>query len=165
MVSSNEVSFNLREILPLPRNILQDLGWNQGYTGQRMNPRILLSSKGYRHWLPILASYKVSAGHLTYPADIRDSAKSGLGCIDNHRLSNLAESISVNVGGPCQDAKASSLPIPDRGVGGFIVLGARESRVHGEGSQKFDTLLVLSSSKSGESRMYWLYFRLQTGTG
>jgi len=29
-----------------------------------------------------------------------------------------------------------------RSVGGSIVVGARESRVHGEGSQRIDTVLV-----------------------
>src|SRR5438132_1543431 len=100
MVSSNEVNFNLRETHPLPRNILQDCGvMAHGYTRQRMNPRTPLYSKGYQSWLLIPTSPKVLAGHLTYPANIRDSAKSGLGHIDNHHLNDLVESISVNVGG------------------------------------------------------------------
>jgi hypothetical protein len=37
----------------------------------------------------------------------------------------------VNVGGFYQDAKVSSPPMTDRNVGGVIVVGARESRVHG----------------------------------
>ena len=32
-----------------------------------------------------------------------------------------------------QDAKVSSLPMGHESVGGVIVLGARESRPHGEG--------------------------------
>jgi len=47
----------------------------------------------------------------------------------------------MNVGGPCQGAKASSPPIPDRGVGGSIVVGGWESQPQGEGSQKFDAPL------------------------
>jgi len=101
-----------------------------------------------------LPTNKVSAGYLNYPADIRDSAKSGMGYAVNRHLNYLVESISINVGGSCQDAKASSLPMPVRSFGGFIVLGARESRVHGEGSQKFDTplySLAASSENSGQS--------------
>jgi len=135
MVSSNEADFDLREIDPLPRNILQDQGLIPEYTGQRMNPRISLLSKGCHGWLFLLTSQKVSAGYLNYPADIRDSAESGLGHGDNRCLNYLVESISVNVGGPCQGVKASSPPIPDRGVGAAIVVGARESRAHGEGPQ------------------------------
>jgi hypothetical protein len=33
------------------------------------------------------------------------------------------------------DAKVSSPPMTSQGVGGVIVLGARESRLHGEGRQ------------------------------
>ena len=36
------------------------------------------------------------------------------------------------------DAKVSSPPMPCMSVGGVIVLGARESRVHGEGRQGID---------------------------
>ncbi len=138
MVSSNEADFDLRETPPLPRNILQDLGLSQGYTGQRMSPRILPCSKGYRSWLLVSTSLKVSASHLTYLADMRDSAKSGLGHRDNRHLNYLVESIVVNVGGSCQDANVSSLRMPDKSVGGSIVVGGRENRSQGEGSQKFD---------------------------
>jgi len=37
-------------------------------------------------------------------------------------LNYFVEFISVNVGGSCQDIKASSLSMPDRSVGGFIVV-------------------------------------------
>jgi len=39
------------------------------------------------------------------------------------------------VGGPCQDAKASSPPIPDKGVGAAIVVRGWESQPQGEGPQ------------------------------
>jgi len=136
MASSNEVDFDLRETHPLPRNILQDCGvMAHGSTGQRMNPRILRYSKGCRDWLVLSTSQKVSVDYLTYPTDIRDSAESGLGQTDNRCLNYLVESISMNVGGPCQGAKASSPPIPDKGVGAAIVVRGWESQPHGEGPQ------------------------------
>jgi len=134
MVSSNEAGLDLREIYPLPRNILQDRGAH-GFTGQQVSPRTPLRSKGYQSWLMPSTSPKVSAGDLSYPAGTWDSAKSGLGHTDNRHLNYLVESISVNVGGPCQGAKPSSPAIPDTGVGAAIVVGARESRAHGEGPQ------------------------------
>jgi hypothetical protein len=78
-------------------------------------------------------------GKPEYPNDIWDTAKSGIGCMGNRHLNYLAEFIFMNVGGSYWDAKASSLPMSDISVGGVIVLGARESRVHGEGRQGIDT--------------------------
>jgi len=136
MVRSNEAGFDLRKTVSLPRNILQDCGVEaHRFTGQRMNLRILPISKDYRGWSLLRTTQKVSAGYLNYPADIRDSAKSGSGHFDNRHLNYLAESISVNVGGPYQGAKASSLPIPDKGVGAVIVVRGWENQLQGEGPQ------------------------------
>ena len=90
---------------------------------------------GYRDWTLPRTSPKDEASHLRYLASIRDSAKSGLGCTKNRHLSYFVESIFVNVGGSQQNAKESSPLMSVVRVGGFIVVGARESRVHGEGSQ------------------------------
>ena len=165
MVSSNEADFDLRETPPLPRNILQDLGLSQGYTGQRMSPRILPCSKGYRSWLLVSTSLKVSASHLTYLADMRDSAKSGLGHCDNRHLNYLVESIAVNVGGSCRNVKASSPPMPGESVGGVIVLGAQESCVQGEGRQGVNTFLVESRSKSDEFQTFREYLKALKSNG
>jgi hypothetical protein len=70
----------------------------------------------------------------------------------NRRLQYLAEFISVNVGGLAQDAKASSPPMPELSVGGSIVLGARESRVQGKGSQGVNVSRVESKPEPEESR-------------
>jgi hypothetical protein len=76
-------------------------------------------------------------GHLIYPMSVQDTAKSGIGCCGNRCLNHLVERIGVNVGGLC--GEGSSPPVKRMGVGGVIVLGARESRVHGEGRQGIDT--------------------------
>jgi len=133
MVSPNEVSFNLRKTSSLSRNICIARNDEPGYTGQRTNQKIYPCSTGYRSWLADITSSKISLGKPEYPNDVRDTAKSGIGCTGNHHLNYLAEFIFVNVGGSYQDVKVSSLPMTDTSVGGVIVLGARESRVHGEG--------------------------------
>ncbi len=136
MVSPNEASLDLRETSPLPRNILHSCGVkDHGMTGQRTNRKIFMISTGCRGWLFILTSPKVSADNLIYSADVRDTAKSGIGHVGNRHLSYLVESISVNVGGSQRNAKESSLPMFAESVGGVILLGARESRAQGEGRQ------------------------------
>src|SRR5262249_7556388 len=90
-------------------------------------------------------------GNLSYPADVRESAKSGLGHVGNRHLNYLAESISMNVGGPQQDVKASSPLMLAESVGGVIVLGARESRVHGEGRQEMNIPQYLIAAKAPRS--------------
>jgi len=65
---------------------------------------------------------KGSASYLTYLADARDTAKSGMGRVVNRHLRYLVECISVNVGDLHEDAKVSSPPMPDASVGGIIVL-------------------------------------------
>ena len=135
-MSSNEAGFDLRETRPLPRNMLHS--WKMrslADTGQRTNLKVPSCPTGYRGWLHYSTSPKVSTGYLNYPADVRDTAKSGIGHNDNRHLNDLAESTFVNVGGLCRNVKASSLPMIGISVGGVIVLGARESLAHGEGRQ------------------------------
>jgi hypothetical protein len=69
-----------------------------------------------------ISRQKVSAGYLTYPADVRDTVKNGMGRVGNRHLNSLVESISVNVGGSCRDVKASRPPLPGVSVGGVIVV-------------------------------------------
>ena len=97
-----------------------------------MNPEVSVIPKDYRDWLCICTSLKVEASHLNYLASIRDSAESGLGHQDNRHLNYFVESIFVNVGGSYLEMSSPSMK--SKSVGGFIVVGARESRVHGEGS-------------------------------
>jgi hypothetical protein len=136
MVSSNEADFDLRESFPLSRNILHACERNAyGSTGQRTSREVVHCPTDYRGWLGHHTSQKVPTGNLNYPVSVRDSAKSGTGHKDNRHLNYLVESISVNVGGSDQNVKASSLPMSGLSVGGVIVVGARESRVQGEGHQ------------------------------
>ena len=58
------------------------------------------------------------------------------GSMISHHLNTLAESIAMNVGGPY--AERCSPAMNHRGVGAAIVVGARESRVQGEGPQGID---------------------------
>ena len=48
------------------------------------------------------------------------------------------------------DGKVSSPPMTYQSVGAAIVVGARESRVHGEGPQGIDARLTTSWRSSGE---------------
>ena len=142
MVSSNEAGLDLRENLPLSRNILHSCGVvDHGNTGQRTSRKSWCRATGYQDWLSCPTSPKVPTGNLNYPAGVRDSAESGMGPRDNRHLNYLVESICVNVGGSQQNVKASSLPMSAESVGGIIVLGAQESCVPGEGCQEFDAPL------------------------
>jgi hypothetical protein len=125
---------NLREKAPRPHNILHN-SWiaTVSNMGLRPNPNEPLFRRVTKSGQEEISLKKVTTGHPYYPVVGRDTAKSGLGFIDNHHLNNLVESISVNVGGFYRDVKVSSPPMTDRSVGGVIVVGVRESRTHGEG--------------------------------
>jgi hypothetical protein len=116
---------------------------------QRMNPAAFHVPKDYRGWSLLITNPKIEIGNLNYLISIRDPAKSGMGYRDNRHLNYFAESINMNVGGFYQNAKVSSPPMTDRSVGGVIVVGARESRVHGKGRQEvniFQNRKVIASS-------------------
>jgi hypothetical protein len=136
MVSSNKAGFDLRENLPLPRNMLHthELGSMGSRGSERIGRYVYFQPITEAVW-SVFTSLKVLADNLNYSADVRDTAKSGIGHIDNRHLNDLVESTSMNVGGSCRNVKASSLPMIGMSVGGVIVVGARESRVHGEGHQ------------------------------
>lgn len=82
---------------------------------------------------------RVVVSHLNYLTTVRDTVKNGNGCVRNRHLNHLAESINVNKGGSHRDDKECSHPMTDVSVGATIVVRARESRVHGEGSQSVGT--------------------------
>jgi hypothetical protein len=135
-VSATKAGFDLRESAPLLRNILHSWEFTiPTDTEQRANPMVHLFLEDCRSWFRMRTNLPVSTGHLPYPVGARDTAESGRGHVANRHLPPLGESIAVNVGGSCQTAKASRPPRVGTSVGGFIVLGARESRAQGEGSQ------------------------------
>jgi hypothetical protein len=74
--------------------------------------------------------------------------RAGLVVKDNCHLNYLAEFIFVNVGGSYRNAKASSLPMSDMSVEGVIVLGGRESLLHGEGHQGINTSRIIASLRN-----------------
>jgi hypothetical protein len=134
MVSENEAGFNLRETFPLPRNTLHSLEvMAQADTGQRSHPMSSMHLKDDRGWTGHGASPKDVRGHLKYPLTDRDTAKSGMGWATNRHLHDLAESVTMNVGGWL--AEVSSPPMKQASVGGPIVVRGRESRPHGKGGQ------------------------------
>jgi len=82
MVSPNEASFNLRESFPLSRNMLHSRELTTlADTGQRTNHSFGCLMNGYRDWRFCLSSPKVSTSHLIYLVEVRDTAKSGMGCL------------------------------------------------------------------------------------
>jgi hypothetical protein len=117
MVSADASDFYLRETSPLPHNILSTCGVVPGGDmGQRTNLDISRRLKGY------CAGRRLEQDTQFYLVPVRDSAKSGLGSTANRYLNYSTESVCLNGGGSLQDAKASSLPMPVRSVGGVRVL-------------------------------------------
>ena len=95
------------------------------------------SREDHRVWPAAVSDTKVSAGQLAYPAD--DQEPQGVVRSDRSRhLNGLAESTYVNVGGFQGNEKMRSPSRSPGSVGGVIVLGARESLVHGEGRQRIE---------------------------
>ena len=69
-----------------------------------MNPTVSHFPKDYRSWSDSNTNPKVEISNLNYLISIRDSAKSGLGCLDNRHLNYFVESINGNVGDSYQNA-------------------------------------------------------------
>jgi hypothetical protein len=131
MVSPNEVDCDLRESPPRSRNTLPTCEVvAHGATGPRTTP-----VQEYRAGVPYFPLPKDGNGHRHYPLPVRDTAKRGMGRTGNHHLNSLVESVWLNVGSASADAKVSRPPRRQRRGGGGVVLGARESRVQGEGRQ------------------------------
>jgi hypothetical protein len=93
-----------------------------------------------RDWPVWHASLKDVSGKPDLPADRSGYREERDGSDVSHRLKVTGEGISVNVGGPCGEGCCP--PMKRMGVGGVIVLGARESCVRGEGRQGIDVVLV-----------------------
>jgi hypothetical protein len=79
------------------------------------------------------SNHKDVRGKPEVPSDRSGFRKERIGSLISHHLHASVEYIIVNVGGPC--GEGSRPPMKRMGVGGAIVLGRRESRLHGEGRQ------------------------------
>jgi hypothetical protein len=88
-----------------------------------------------RGWTHACSSQKAVRGQPDLPSDRAGYREERDGLSENRHLNDLAEFIFVNVGGSGMDAKVSSPPMTHQSVGGPIVVGGRESRLHGEGGQ------------------------------
>jgi hypothetical protein len=103
--------------------------------GQRPHPMAVMCPKDDRGWAAHATSQKDGRGQPELPSVRSGFRDERLGSIISLHLRASAEYIVVNVGGSGMDAKVSSPPMTYRSVGGVIVLGGRESRLHGEGRQ------------------------------
>jgi hypothetical protein len=92
-----------------------------------------------RGWLYSVTSLKDVSGQPELPADRSGFRKERLGSGRSHHLRASVEYIVVNVGGSHMEMSSPSMKYAS--VGGVIVLGARESRVQGEGRQGIDAVL------------------------
>lgn len=118
--SSNEVGLDLREFLPLPRNILHS---------PRVASRILYGvaneSNGKRLARGLsrlaLTNPPISTDNLSYPVGVRDTTKSGSGLPITTSYLISFKSLPTNVGGSYQNAKESSPLMSGMSVGGVIV--------------------------------------------
>jgi hypothetical protein len=115
MVSAREAGLDLRETLPLPRNILhsREIG-TLADTGQRPypkgGPRLVRQSNQLK------GRNRLSG----LPCSRSGFRKERLGSEVNCHLNDLVECIFVNVGGSY--AEVSSPPMKHMGVGGSIVV-------------------------------------------
>jgi hypothetical protein len=101
--------------------------------GQRPHPMAYFAPKDDRGWSRWNTSPKVVRGQPGLPPDRSGFRDERLGSLISSHLRASVEYVIVNVGGP--GVEGSSPPMKRTGVGGVIVLGGRESRLHGEGRQ------------------------------
>jgi hypothetical protein len=154
MASPYEAGFDLREIAPLSRNNLPTPGVApKECTGQRAGCLQGATETGYTS----VPCPKDEASNLDIPCLRSGFRNERLGSFGNRCLRYFAECIGVNVGGSHMEMSNPSMKYAS--VGGVIVLGRRESRLHGEGRQGIDTLRVEISGhmpvKSGTTRVPW----------
>ena len=89
--------------------------------------------KDDRRWRVPSSITKDVRGQLVLPPDRSGYREERDGSVISHHLRYVVESITMNVGGLL--AEVCSPPMNQASVGAAIVLGARESRVQGEGRQ------------------------------
>jgi hypothetical protein len=101
--------------------------------GQRLHPMVGEFPEDIRGWLLVDTSQKDVRGQPALPSNRSGFREERLGSVISHHLNTSVEYIVVNVGGPY--VEGSSPPVKRMGGGGSIVVGGRESRLHGEGGQ------------------------------
>jgi hypothetical protein len=119
--------------------------------GQRLHPMVYTFPKDDRGWRGSTANPKDIKGKPVLPPDQSGFREERIGSSKCPHLRASVEYIVVNVGGLC--GEGSSPPMKHVGVGGVIVLGARESRAHGEGRQGIDIRRTNSRRSLGEVRV------------
>jgi hypothetical protein len=108
--------------------------------GQRPHPMVGYVPWDGRGWIKCFSSQNDISGKPEIPADRSGYHEEWDWSDISRRLKATVEYTIVNVGGSCGEGCS---PLMKRmSVGGVIVLGARESRVHGEGRQGIDVVLV-----------------------
>jgi hypothetical protein len=149
--SPYEAGFDLREIAPLSRHNLPPPGVApKECTGQRAGCRQGATATGDTS----VPGPTDEASNLDIPGLRSGFRHERRGSLGNRCLRYFAECIGVNVGGSHMERSSPSMK--SASVGGVIVLGRRESRLHGEGRQGLDASRVAMSGhmpvKSGATR-------------
>jgi hypothetical protein len=108
--------------------------------GQRPHPMVVKIPTDGRDGGSQVTSQKVIRGKPDIPSDRSGYREERDGSDISRHLRVPAEYIIVNVGGSC--GEGCSPPMKRMSVGGPIVVGARESRVQGEGGQGIDDVPV-----------------------
>ena len=119
--------------------------------GQRPYALVVQFPVNSRGWFLFGTNPKDDEGKPEVPSVWSGFRNERIGSGISHHLHTSVEYVTVNVGGPC--GEGSSPPVKRMGVGAAIVLGARESRVHGEGWQGIDVRLTNNQGSFGEVRM------------
>jgi hypothetical protein len=90
-----------------------------------------LRSSNCRGWSRLTTSPKDETGDLIYPVSGRDTAKSGIGCRGNRRLSDLAAVQFLERGrlkAECQDEQSINVSLERRSVHSSLRLGKPATR-------------------------------------
>jgi hypothetical protein len=125
------VTKDLREIPPLPRNILHNLAWETRFYGAATASNGSMPEE-VRDWSWTATSRKEARGHLftLSPVGIPRS----VGLVNDKSPPKHSRRVHYHERGrPWYGCEGVHPPMPYQGVGGPIVVRVRESRVQGEG--------------------------------
>jgi hypothetical protein len=142
------VTKDLREKGPLPRYILHTRPQQPGLRGSDRIRRDFGIRRMTEAWYYHVQARKDVRGQLVLPSDRSGYREERDWSRISHHLTTFVESITMNVGG--LHGEMSSPSTKRVSVGAAIVLGARESRVQGEGRQGIDGVQAISCQMSPE---------------